>query len=596
MINSFKRFDDISKENEELKKKNNELKKIEKKVVELNKVIENSLTKDEFLTKSESQFYDVVIDLDSINALKNKGWEIKYNKEREEIYKKIITEETIKIGVLGLNNVGKSFILGLIAKVVIPTGYSIATKGISIKYTEGENNSEKGVCLLDSAGFETPLLKDELIDKKKIEETIKKEDDKNIDKKKDINNKKKSEFQLKREFDELEYELAKDKTQTERFIEQLIISLSDMLILVIGKLTRTEQKLITRIKNIVKEKDNCQIRTIIIIHNLSQYHKKIEVENHINNNLKQSATFNLIEKKVVGMQEYNDRNYFVEESNQGDIKVVHYIMAKQGTEAGNYYNNLTLDLIKQKYNDCDCRKAIDIPREIVKLFSDLSPEITEEKIESNQLKISEDNKTIKMKEDGNSDKKDNKLIKLQNAYIDEYGDYRTNNNKFNPKYTLYVYKDKENLNKENKKLQNYLLLILEIPGKINKIIVSYYKNEKYKGLKIKGKKLKEELEEEKKESFQEIKNNRTFEDFEYFIELKGTLELTDDCADELTKIYNFKFDRRNEEENENDNNEEIEKNKSTKNNDSNGNDTDKYVSIITGGIYIFKFKLSKKSI
>ncbi len=40
--------------------------------------------------------------------------------------------------------------------------------------------------------------------------------------------------------DELEYDLAKDKTQTKRFIEQLIISLSDILILVIGKLKRTE--------------------------------------------------------------------------------------------------------------------------------------------------------------------------------------------------------------------------------------------------------------------------------------------------------------------------------------------------------------------
>ena len=201
-----------------------------------------------------------------------------------------------------------------------------------------------------------------------------------------------------------------------------------------------------------------------------------------------------------------------------------------------------------------------------------------------------------MKKDGNSDKKDNKLIKKQYAYIDEYGDYRSNNNKFNPKYTLYVYKDNENSNSKKRKLQNYLLLILEIPGKINKIIVSYYRNEKYKGLKIKGKKLKEELEEEKKKNFQEIKNNRTFEDFEYFIELKGTLELTEDCAEDLTKIYTFKFDQRNEEENESDNNEEIESNESIKNNDSNENDTNQYISTIAGGIYIFKFKLNKASI
>ena len=174
MINSFKRLDNLQKENEILKQQNYRLKKMENKVDELENVIKESSTKDDFLTKSGEQFYDVVIDIDSINALKYKGWEIKYNEERKEIYEKIINEETIKIGVLGLNNVGKSFILGLIANVIIPTGHSIATKGISIKYTEGENESEKGVCLLDSAGFETPLLKDELLIKEKKEDPPKK--------------------------------------------------------------------------------------------------------------------------------------------------------------------------------------------------------------------------------------------------------------------------------------------------------------------------------------------------------------------------------------------------------------------------------------
>ncbi len=566
MINLFKRLDNLQNENEILKQENYRLKKMGNRVDELENVIKESSTKDEFFTKAGEQFYDVIIDIDSINALKYKGWEIKYNEERKEIYEKIINEKTIKIGFLGLNNVGKSFILGLIANVIIPTGHSIATKGISIKYTEGENKSEKGICLLDSAGFDTPLLKDELLIKKKKEDYIKN-----------------TYFQI---FGELEYELAKDKTQTERFIEQLIISLSDMLILVVGKLTRTEQKLITRIKNIVKERDNCQIKTIIIIHNLAQYHKKIEIENHINNNLKQSATFNLIENKIIGIKKYEDRTFFEEESNQGDIKVFHYIMAKQGTEAGDYYNNLTLKLIKYKYiNDCNSRKAIDIPKEIVKLFSELSSEITEEKIESNKLEISEDKKTIKMKKDGNSDK----IIRIQNAYIDEYGDYKSNNNKFAPKYSLYVYKDYDNSNKR-KKLQNYLLLRLEIPGKIDKLKVMYYKNEKYKGLIIKGKKSKEKFPEESKKDFQMIKNTRTFEDFDYFIELKGSIELVYNFAEDLTEIYTFKFDRNNWEESEETNNEETECSNELI------EDKNEYISTITGGIYIFKFKLSQCSL
>ena len=46
-----------------------------------------------------------------------------------------------------------------------------------------------------------------------------------------------------------EEELSRDKDQTERFIEELIISLSDIILSVIWKITRTEQRLINKIKS-----------------------------------------------------------------------------------------------------------------------------------------------------------------------------------------------------------------------------------------------------------------------------------------------------------------------------------------------------------
>ena len=326
-----------------------------RKVNEYYNIINENETREKFLIEKEENFYDVIIDIDSINYLKGRGWEIKKSKESQEkeIYEKIIKEETIKIGVLGLNNVGKSFILGKIAGVEIPTGYSIETKGISIKYKTSDH-----ICLLDSAGFETPLLKYELdmyqndnktneinnCENKKINEKLRES----------VRNKANdniSIIQNKLKKREKEIEIARDKTQTERFIEQLIISLSDMLILVIGKLTRTEQKLITRIKNIVENKET--IKNIIIIHNLAQYNRKIEVENHINKILLQSATFSLIEQKVIGIPKYEDRTFYIEEGNSPNIKVYHYLMAKQGTEAGKFYNELTIQLIKQNYNQCN---------------------------------------------------------------------------------------------------------------------------------------------------------------------------------------------------------------------------------------------------
>ena len=160
--------------------------------------------------------------------------------------KKIIGEETMKNGVLGLNNVCKSFLLRKIAIQNLPSGYSVETKGISIKYADSKDNNEdeeiKGICILDSAGFETPLLKE------------KNDKQNNDEEKKELKEKNKDDLEKAIKFDEIEDDLARDKAQTERFIEHLIIYLSDMIILVVGKLTRTEQRSITCIKNIVKKK------------------------------------------------------------------------------------------------------------------------------------------------------------------------------------------------------------------------------------------------------------------------------------------------------------------------------------------------------
>ena len=92
-----------------------------------------------------------------------------------------------------------------------------------------QKGEEKGVCILDSAGFETPPLIDEV------------DQENNIIKNENI------ESLLNRDF--REEELSRDKDQTERFIEELIISLSDIILSVIWKITRTEQILINKIKS-----------------------------------------------------------------------------------------------------------------------------------------------------------------------------------------------------------------------------------------------------------------------------------------------------------------------------------------------------------
>ena len=60
--------------------------------------------------------------------------------------------------VIGNSNKGKSFLLSKISNIKLPSGTSIRTEGLSIKYPELEKFKDRKIALLDSAGLETPVL------------------------------------------------------------------------------------------------------------------------------------------------------------------------------------------------------------------------------------------------------------------------------------------------------------------------------------------------------------------------------------------------------------------------------------------------------
>ena len=109
--------------------------------------------------------------------------------------------------------------------------------------------------------------------------------------------------------------------------------------------------LISRIKTFVQDKENVQFNSIIIIHNLAQYNELYEVEKHIDNVLKKSATFKIKKQNVIGIKGYEGRIFYSEKDGTD-----HYIIARHGSPAGNYYNDLTIELIKRKYNELKSRK------------------------------------------------------------------------------------------------------------------------------------------------------------------------------------------------------------------------------------------------
>ena len=267
------------------------------------------------IKKDFTEFYDIIIDIKSIKGI-SQGWEIKKSKRAETNYDQFKKDKVIRIGVIGNSNKGKSFLLSKISKIKnLPSGTSIRTEGLSVKYPELDTYKDRKIVLLDSAGLETPVLNEddiyntnndtidetnnnansnsnnknnnEITEKEKndteegeeIEENS--EDVNTIEEQNDINYKKNeiSDIEnVKKQFKEK----SREKLITELFLQNYIMNNSDILIIVVGIMTYSEQKLLNRIKTEIL-RSKLRNRPLFIIHNLITYTTIEQVEDYIKN-------------------------------------------------------------------------------------------------------------------------------------------------------------------------------------------------------------------------------------------------------------------------------------------------------------------------
>ena len=433
-----------------------------------NNINERNIANIKVFGKEEFEnFYDVIIDIKSVKDI-NKGWKIKMNDRGLKNYGDHKTSKVIKIGVIGNSNKGKSFILSKISKINLPSGTSIRTEGLSVKYPELEGYKDRKIVLLDSAGLETPVLNVENIEKNKEKEMFK--------------------------------EKSREKLITELFLQNYIINTGDILIVVVGILTYSEQKLLNRIRTEIQRAK--LKKTLYVIHNLITYTSVDQVQEYIEDYLLKSATFHLEKGEKVSTSAKQDSGDYYYEKNS-DPHIYHLIYANEGSEAGNYYNNYTLKIIENSYLNVTDLINFDIIESIKNRFIDVSKEIIENN-NDNQLTIddfcnndNDNNKYIKLK--------DEKEITLKKCLIDELGFSNLKGNGFEPTYNFYKHKT-----------ENKIIIRLEAPG--NSEIKSKIE---YRGentiIQLSGKK-KKDKEPEKLED--NLFNSREFGDFTVDIPLK----------------------------------------------------------------------------
>jgi hypothetical protein len=87
---------------------------------------------------------------------------------------------------------------------------------------------------------------------------------------------------------------SRDKLITEFFLQKFILWKSDIVILVIGNISLTEQKLLYTIKQEVKNLDKS--KQIFVIHNLKEYTTEEQVNDYIENTLKKLCKIEIEEK------------------------------------------------------------------------------------------------------------------------------------------------------------------------------------------------------------------------------------------------------------------------------------------------------------
>ena len=312
-----------------------------------------------------ANFYDVIVSINSILDISKGGWNIKLSERFQKEYKNMIKDKTLKIGIIGNSNKGKSFILSKLSKIDLPAGTSIKTEGLSIKYPDLKIYKDRRITLLDSAGLETPVLKENLEKENNNLDKLQQDEKENkLIKDENLNMENSNIGQQTKDESENENETFKEKSRekiiTESFLQNYIIHNSDILLVVVGILTYSEQKLLNKIRTKLKDgllnKPN---NIICIIHNLMTYTTVDQVESYIKGTLLKSATFELEENIKINIKTESQSGVCYYEKDN-DMKIYHLIFANDYSEAGKYYNGYTLQFIENLFGTNINLKGFDV--------------------------------------------------------------------------------------------------------------------------------------------------------------------------------------------------------------------------------------------
>jgi len=172
------------------------------------------------------QSYDAQIHINSVDEGIDGGWWV----ESYMSTKKPVVWNGYAVGIIGQYDRGKSFILNNLCNVNFMSGYTVNTKGLSIKSMQGV----KKHVILDTAGLNSPVQVEIPVENNK--------------------NPLQDYFQKKK--------------KTEDFITSLILKLADYMIIVVDGLSWQEQQMIFNVSKHRYDRGHDQYSEVFVVHNM----------------------------------------------------------------------------------------------------------------------------------------------------------------------------------------------------------------------------------------------------------------------------------------------------------------------------------------
>ena len=324
---------------------------------------------------NDSSVYDLIVHIDSFQRIL---WYLENNMS-ESIKDEYLENPPpqIVIGIMGREKVGKSYLMSQLSGIDLPVGYNIQTQGLSLKYSD--KDFIKTTCL-DSAGVHAPVyyydptIHEKFINKatsninakshihdEKIEKTIYFNDKfkefkdgggQKIDKFENLS------YMMK---ESLKMQMINDRKLTETFIEDFILSVSKVILIVVGQLTQDDQAIIERIRREYKEK-----KFIIIIHNFMYLSSESSIKAQIEKDIFKSCEIE--ERGIPGskIQYYCEK---LDPNSKTKYQIAHFIYCQENTEMGELYNTACLKHIWDKIKTIDERERFSVFDALKRFFA-----------------------------------------------------------------------------------------------------------------------------------------------------------------------------------------------------------------------------------